>query len=70
MVEIKMVTDVFKNPVYTGTVSDGLMNKIGTIAIWNEIEPSSEKSPLFTGRIEVEGVKYRVALWKFVPKQV
>lgn len=59
-----------KNPKYTGTVSDGLMNKIGNIAVWEELEPTNENSPLFTGKIEVDGVKYRVALWKFTPKQV
>jgi hypothetical protein len=58
-----------KNPTYTGTVSDGLMNKIGNIAVWAEIEPTNENSPLFTGKIEVDGVKYRVALWKFTPKK-
>jgi hypothetical protein len=64
-----MVTETKnKNPAYTGTVSDGLMNKIGTIAVWTETEPTNESSPLYTGKIEVDGVKYRVALWKFIPK--
>jgi len=65
-----MVNEIVnKNPVYTGIVSDGLQNKIGTIAVWTELnEGMSEKAPLYTGKIEVDGVRYRVALWKFVPK--
>jgi len=55
------------NPRYSGTVSDGLQNKIGTIAVWTE-EQESEKSPVFTGKIQVDGVNYRVALWNFKPK--
>ena len=64
-----MVENINKNPVYTGKISDSLQNTIGTIAVWAEIDPSNEKSPVFTGKIQVDGVNYRVAIWKFEPKK-
>jgi len=57
-----------KYPHYSGKIQDGLRNEIGKISLWDNLEPSSEKSPLLEGSIEVDGVKYKVALWKFVPK--
>jgi hypothetical protein len=64
-----MITETTnRNPVYTGKITDGIQNTIGTIAVWVEENPSSEKSPIYTGKIQVDGVNYRVALWKFVPK--
>jgi len=51
-------------PKYYGQISDGLRNKIGTIAVWDNLEPISDKSPILEGNIEVDGVKYKVALWK------
>jgi hypothetical protein len=62
-----MTNENKSNPKYTGSISDGLQNKIGTIAVWQE-EQETDKSPLFTGKIQVEGVNYRVALWNFKPK--
>jgi len=62
-----MTNENKSNPKFTGSISDGLQNKIGTIAVWQE-EPETEKSPLYTGKIQVDGVNYRVALWAFKSK--
>jgi len=64
-----------KYPSYTGTVQtieDHV--KIGTITLWNELDPLSEKSPLMSGYVVMEvgnGVtqKFKVALWKYTPKE-
>jgi hypothetical protein len=51
-------------PTYYGKIQDGLRNEIGKIAVWDNTEPTSEKSPVLEGKIEVDGVRYKVALWK------
>lgn len=36
---------------------------VGDISLWNNNRGTSEKSPTLTGDVEIEGRKYRVALW-------
>ena len=66
-----------RNPQYKGkvqTTSDGISENIGKITLWNNEEPTSEKSPLMTGTIEVKIPEidatrtYRIALWKYIPR--
>jgi len=66
-------TTIKKYPQYTGSVQTGENTKVGKISLWNNTEPTSEKSPLMTGQVEIEtepGVKrsYRVALWKYIER--
>jgi len=69
------MTENKRYPNYNGNVQIGEDNqKVGKIALWNNTEPTNEKSPLMTGTVEIEtekGIKktFRVALWKFVPKE-
>lgn len=61
-----------KRPDYNGKVQfeDGETREdVGKIAIWSNLEPTSEKSPLFTGTVTVKNVIYRISLWKNVPKE-
>ena len=64
---VKSVLEEKNYPAMTGIISDGLQNKIGKISLW-KTEQTSEKSPLFDGKIEVDGVKYKVAIWTYIPK--
>jgi hypothetical protein len=60
-----MTNEVKNNkPEYSGYIQDGLGNTIGNIAVWKVLEAQTEKSPSHTGKIEVEGVRYKVVLWK------
>lgn len=58
-----------RKPKYTGKVSNEEQQNIGQISLWDNETPSSEKSPLMTGTIDVYGKKLRVALWKYTPKE-
>jgi hypothetical protein len=62
-----MTEQVNKNPRFSGKVQDGLGNDIGKIAVWDNIS-DNERAPLFVGKIEVGGIKYKISLWKFEPK--
>lgn len=61
-----------KNPVYSGVVqTDEKENstEIGRIAFWAN-DKTGDKQPLYRGVITKEdGTKFRVALWKFKPKE-
>lgn len=66
---VKSVIEEKNYPKMTGVVSDGLQNKIGKISLWM-VDSVNEKSPILEGKIEVDGIKYKVALWNYVPKNV
>ena len=36
-------------------------------ALWGNTDPHSERSPHFTGTLDVEGVQYQVSAWKRKP---
>jgi hypothetical protein len=61
-------------PNYKGTIQTDYKTKVGKIALWDNLEPTKENSPLQTGTIEIEipeinGKRtYRVSVWKNVPK--
>ena len=59
-----------KYPSYSGKIQikDEAHTPVGKITLWNNTEPTSEKSPLITGEIVIEGKKYSVSLWKYTPK--
>lgn len=58
-----------RKPKYQGKVSNEEQQNIGQISVWDNENPSSEKSPIMTGTIEVYGKKLRVALWAYKPKE-
>lgn len=65
-------------PEYTGKVQigDGIDRQtVGKVAIWNNENPSSERSPIQTGTVTIEIPEidatrtYRISIWKNVPKE-
>lgn len=61
-----------KRPNYNGKVQfeDGEHREdVGKIALWDNTEPTSDKSPLFTGTVTIKNVIYRVSLWKNTPME-
>lgn len=57
-------------PAYTGKVQlkDEGHTGVGKVSLWNNTEPTSEKSPVMTGTVQVGDRIYNVSLWKYVPK--
>jgi len=57
-------------PEYTGKIQikDEGHTPVGKISLWNNLNPTSEKSPLMTGEIQVGDRIYSVSLWKYTPK--
>lgn len=57
-------------PAYTGKIQlkDAAHTPAGKISVWNNIDPTSEKSPLMTGELVVGDRIYNVSLWKYTPK--
>ena len=73
-----MVETEKKYPKYNGKVqieNNGNRADVGKIALWDNLEPTNEKSPLMTGTITIQipeitaARTYRVAIWKNVTKQ-
>lgn len=54
-------------PDYYGVVTtvekEGYGKRIGRTALWIQAD-SNEKHPVFRGNVEINGVKFKVALWK------
>jgi len=59
-----------KYPDYTGKIQikDEAHTPAGKISLWNNIEPTTDKSPLMTGEVLVGDRIYSVSLWKYIPK--
>jgi len=57
-------------PAYTGKIQlkDEGHTPAGKISLWNNINPTTEKSPLMTGELQVGDRIYGVSLWKYIPK--
>lgn len=47
---------------------NGMFQKIGKIAVWKQRRGTGDKRPPFTGNVEVNGQKFKVALWENVPQ--
>ena len=64
------MTEDKRYPKYTGKIQ--LRNEdhtsAGKISLWDNLEPTSDKSPLLTGEITVMDRIYSVSLWKYTPK--
>lgn len=56
-----------QKPQHSGKVQfeeNGERKDVGKIALWDNLEPSNEKSPVMTGTVTIENKIYRVSLWK------
>lgn len=63
-----------ENPTFKGFLTSEekdpkARKNIGNVALW-ENKSENPKAPLYTGTIQTEkGRKYRIVLWKFLPKE-
>jgi hypothetical protein len=56
-----------RKPDYYGVITTmnkkGYGERIGRASIWRQTD-SNEKHPVFRGNVEINGVRFKMALWK------
>jgi hypothetical protein len=54
-------------PDFYGLISIGTSKnavRVGKMAVWRQTVPPATKRPPYTGNLEIEGRKYKIALWE------